>query len=175
MIVFLDMDGVIVDFIKGLEEKFGKDLTGHVEWGFDYEGMFGMTGNEFWNSLTDEWWESLPWTVEGKELIEFLESRGHEPILLSSPARNNAGGKQRWIKKNLPHYHRNDRYLLGAPKWAVAGTGKVLIDDYDKHCNLWFGYGGSAIVFPRPWNTRSFIKDPLPYVKGGIVYYEHIL
>lgn len=150
MIVFLDMDGVIVDFIGGVEKWYQVDLSKRTSFDFDYAAM-DMTGNEFWKGLTDEFWEGLDFLPWGLELLLALEE--FTPIILSSPARDNAGGKQQWLKKKLSGYHSNDRYLLGAPKWAVAGPGKVLIDDYDKHVAEWFQHGGDAVLFPRRWNN----------------------
>jgi hypothetical protein len=150
MILFIDMDGVIVDFIGGVEDWYQLDLSGHMEFGFDYEAM-GMTGIEFWQGLTDEFWQGLKFTPWGQLLLLKLEE--FNPIILSDAARDNAGGKQKWLKAVLPGYHSNGRYLLGTPKWAVAGPGKILIDDYDKHCTEWFQHGGDAILFPRRWNV----------------------
>jgi len=157
MIVFIDMDGVIVDFVGGLEEWYNIDLSHHDQFNFDYEKI-GMTADEFWGGLTDKFWVDLPFTPWAYELLQYLKQ--YKPILLSSPARYNAGGKQKWIARNLPEYFHSHRYILGHRKWAAAGPGKILIDDHDKNCLEWAEHGGWPVLFPRRWNSgRSFCPD----------------
>ena len=59
-IIYCDMDGVLVDFEKGYY-----DLTGTST------KQFPKGDNSFWQPISDagaEFWATLPWMPDGKEL-----------------------------------------------------------------------------------------------------------
>lgn len=39
-----------------------------------------------------------------------------------------------------------------APR-TMRRPGRVLIDDNDTNCAKWREHGGTAILFPQPWNS----------------------
>lgn len=165
--LFVDMDGVLVDFNGGVAKEFGIDLSHNYNWHFNYKEMFGLTRDEFWKSLSNDFWanlEPLPWI---HEMLAMLE--GYRPCLLSAPALDTASGKQRWIKKHLPEYWRMGRYLLGPAKHYCACPGAVLIDDKEDNVLEFRDRGGQAILFPAMWNSlRHMSHNPLPIVYGGL-------
>lgn len=149
-VIFLDLDGVVVDFMGGVERFFGIDLSNHQKWEFDYKEQFGMSADTFWNMLGIDFWVNLEFEKWGKELIRLLEPL--KPCILSKPTSGTASGKQEWIKRNLPSYWREKRWLLGPNKNFCAHQGAILIDDREEHVDEFIAYGGNAILFPRRWN-----------------------
>jgi len=64
-------------------------------------------------------------------------------------------GKIAWINKHLPAYSR--RFVVGASKHLMASYGKILIDDYEVNTKRFFEHGGTAILFPRLYNSRGHL------------------
>lgn len=62
--IFVDMDGVLVDFTKAW-----MDLSGEKIDGFEYERIHGK--DKFWDIIGaagEEFWVNMPWTPDGKAL-----------------------------------------------------------------------------------------------------------
>ena len=159
---FLDMDGVLVDFMKGAHEFHRLPYSMKA---YPYE--FGVWDNcppstselstqEFWDSLDEEFWANLDWMPDGNAILQYTESFfGVKNIcLLTSPTRcpRSVSGKLLWIQKNLPRYKR--QFLIGPPKHFCAHNNAVLIDDSDRNINSFVEHGGTGVLVPRPWNSE---------------------
>ena len=162
MKLFLDLDGVIVDFIGGAIKQHGLDHSDMMarwpkgEWGS--EEQFGFKDpDEFWNPLTTEFWANLEFTKEAPEILKVVQP--YKPTLLTSPAFGGCDGKQLWIKKNLPKYFYSKQYLIGPAKSAVASSDAVLIDDSDANAEEFTKAGGWVILIPRIWNSDYKLVD----------------
>lgn len=170
--LFIDMDGVFVDFIGGALKFFKSTRTvsdwpkGH--WGSSsiFLEMFGLPLNDFWNGLREDFWRGLDYTKDGIKFLELVEP--FKPCILTSPAWHSATGKQDWIQEKLPHYFKEKRYLIGPAKHYCAAPMHVLIDDSDKNVREFRAAGGTAILYPRPWNELHWIEDPLDYVQSMV-------
>ena len=165
LVCFVDLDGVLVDFVGPALRLHGKDLAPlEVRWNFPEQvGFTRETLGQFWDALDQPFWRSLPWTHEGRDLLRGVEAAFADRVsLLSSPCLTPGclEGKREWIDLNLPREYGR-RYLLGAPKHLVAGPGKVLIDDHEEHVDRWVARGGVGVLVPRPWNRRRAECDLL--------------
>ena len=158
--VFLDMDGVLTDFHRGVYDIFNKP--------YNYESPELNTWN-FWDSWTPDvtredvnkkckraFWANLNWMHDGRDIINIVLAR-FEPdniCLLTNPivgGIETATGKMKWIKKHLPDYfHRT--IITTASKGLLAKPGILLIDDNDENVDEFRVAGGKAITVPRPWN-----------------------
>lgn len=168
MKIFLDMDGVIMDFVGGIfkwyqtEGLTHEDITGWNKIVTLTCEAKGMTKSEFWKGLTDEFWEGLEFLPWAEDLIALLEP--YKPVLLTSPGSHGAGGKQAAIRKGLKQFWRDDRYLIGPAKSYVAHPEAVLIDDSEKNVDAFSEAGGRAILFPQPWNRFGSSRDPVKFI-----------
>jgi 5'(3')-deoxyribonucleotidase len=167
--VFLDLDGVVRDFVTGCAQWFDvPDLTPEscTYWKAPYDFVFAkhkdMTVEHFWRSLEDSFWINLPFTPEAHDVLTILEkfSDDAEVCILTSPSQTSAGATQQWIAQNLPEYFETNRYLIGSPKHLCARPGSVLIDDYTRNIERFRCHGGRGILFPRPWNGNGH-SDPV--------------
>lgn len=160
--MFLDIDGVLADFDRGYREYYdcfaGIEYEDVTSWEFcveHYKKMTGKSAASFWGGFTHEFWANLHKTPECDLILALTEP--YKPILLTAPPLSgdgsSAGGKQEWIRKNLPDYFFDGRYLIGACKEICAKPGAILIDDSDANCIAWIENGGTAILVPRPWNV----------------------
>lgn len=162
---FLDMDGLLVDFVQGMCEIHNRPspYLDKSNWGKfdDIADLMGMSRTEFWAIAEEEFWANLPWTVEGKDI--YALAAGLFPLeqltILSSPSWNlgSLPGKIRWLREHIPDLSR--RFIFAPNKYYIAGPGKLLIDDNDINCEMWEKAGGTAFLYPRPWNSRSHEAD----------------
>jgi 5'(3')-deoxyribonucleotidase len=181
MKIFLDMDGVLVDFVLPAMRMHGADLTSeyHYPDGFNWD-VVGATNyirgrdhigyyypqtvsyEDFWKALGFQWWSSLkPYPWAGL-FIQELEKYGSVRLATSAATSECAAGKYTWVKKNLPQYL--DKLHIGCCKSDFAQDGALLIDDRDKNCDDFIAAGGMAILVPRPWNKRGYHEDPYEVV-----------
>lgn len=162
--IFIDMDGVFVDFLGGCfdwfepEDKTMDDWPTGV-WGDDklLKEMFGYSGNMFWRMLNEYFWSNLKWQPDGKDFIKYISP--FKPVILTSPAYKSATGKQIWIRNNVSEYYKDRRYLIGPAKKYIARPNAILIDDCDKNIEDWVKAGGVGILYPRKWNRFHKIAD----------------
>lgn len=148
MTIFLDLDGVLVDFVQGALKQHGATLEPDaVRW--DFLKQIGVAPADFWRPLGFDFWAHLPWTREGKALLAGLPDN---VVLLSSPCQTNGccDGKRAWVNRELPQL--KDRLILASCKEAFAHPGALLIDDHEVNVDKFRAAGGRAVLVPRPWN-----------------------
>jgi hypothetical protein len=163
--VFLDMDGVLVNFIDGACLMHGKAnpwTVGKNRGSYDIGGLLGMTPEEFWGPLgSHEFWANLSWLDDGREILSAASHCAYlsNIYLLSSPGRETGAysGKAAWVKREIPDLF--PRLLLSHCKDVVAKPGHVLVDDYEENCKAFTAAGGTAILVPRLHNSRWKLAD----------------
>lgn len=165
-IIYLDMDGVLVDFDRGVQELFGVPMPpGRRNWDYAYEEDFGLSKTQFWRSLGHDFWAALPMTKEAPGIIEMLQGRGLWGCvrLLSSPTLEPGSwsGKAEWVRKNIPSLFYGNRLVLTQDKLLHCRPTSLLIDDRYETCSLWTRAGGPAFNVPRPWNPLWEHEDSL--------------
>ena len=167
--IFLDMDGVLVDFLSGamevLNRKYGHKSTIEQyatyfgEW--DVCAFYGITGEKFWDSIhsTPNFWYNLkpmPWA---KRLYEMLKELG-DVTIVTTPSDDPDCSRQKlqWLSKHLGI--KPDAVLMGSRKYLLAGNG-LLIDDYSKNVYAFKAAGGDAILIPSNWNTLDLTFEEI--------------
>lgn len=166
--ILLDMDGVLVDFVKGaldlhgLQDPWTKEEN-LGEW--DICSLVGMKPKDFWAPLGKEFWTKLDWTPQGEEILDYLErlfGPGSICLLTSPPLTSgSAQGKINWISEEAPLYRR--RFLVGPAKEFCAGPDSILVDDSEANVAKFKKAGGKAVLVPARWN-RLYCFDPLQEV-----------
>lgn len=156
--IYVDMDGVIVDFNGGF-----KKISGGIS-PKDYEVTKGKS--EFWkliNNAGQPFWENLDWTPDGRVLWDFIKA--YSPTILSAPSskRESAIGKEVWVKKNLGS---NVKLLLSKAGAKHAGIDLkkgivILIDDMAKNVDPWNAGGGVGILHTDAASTIDTLKEIL--------------
>jgi hypothetical protein len=170
--IFLDMDGVLANFIAGASQLHGREgiLDSWPRGVWDAPTVFGLSSSQFWRKIdaagADFWaeLEAYPWLPE---LLETLRWFGPVTIL-SSPSLGVEcpSGKLRWLRQ---HVHPDFRdHLFGHQKHLCAKPGHVLIDDFDTNVTRFREHGGDAVLFPQPWNSRHAIEDRVAFVASEL-------
>lgn len=161
--IFLDMDGVLSDFVGACGELFDFDPKTLNQWSI--ERHVGIEPKEFWGKIdrhSPRFWaemEEYPWA---RTLYTYL--RGNEQFgtvyICTTPSQSpdSLRGKMYWLQKRMGKNFRD--YVLTPHKHLLAHPGAILIDDSPGNINKFREAGGQGIVFPQPWNWRS-VADPV--------------
>lgn len=165
-ITFIDIDGVLCDFVGGVHKAFGLSYDYNKypyslgEW-FWYEEA-GLTEEEVNKVCTADFWENLEWMHDGENSLYLIENtrRGDEIYLLSCPMKNpeSTTGKIKWINKHMPKYS-NSFIITPVNKGILAGPDRTLFDDRDKNVDDFIKNGGEAVLVGRPWNSGYKLKE----------------
>lgn len=166
--IFLDMDGVLCDFIGAAFAAHGQrfDPETYPKGVWDCESVIGCNdADEFWQRIDfagEAFWENLdpyPWA---SDLVERLCNMDLVTIS-TSPSRSpySYSGKRRWLQK-----HGFDRIdsMFGKSKHLLASTGRVLIDDGEHNTTKWEAAGGVAVLVPQPWNNGDPVDEMVPHI-----------
>ena len=140
---FVDMDEVLVDFVKGYEDLTGIDISGKFH-----------TGKKFWEPINKagyNFWINLKWKPDGKELWNYVKK--YKPTILSAPSQENTSrvGKHDWVKRELPGV----RLILRSAehKKDFAAPNHIIIDDREDVIDSWKENGGIGILHKNTKNT----------------------
>jgi len=156
--IFLDMDGVIVDFVTGAMNHCGKQVDEWPKGEYDLNKVLRV-GPSFWKSLDEAFWLGLTKTHDADSIFETL--RGFDICILTDPGSTGHNGKYLWLKCHYP----NIDYLMGNRKDFCSHKDALLIDDSDKNCLHFRLKGGKSIVWPQQWNSKYWVGNKINYLK----------
>lgn len=153
--IFLDMDGVLADFIVGTSKLLGQPITpddaGHK--------LYDARKEELTNKRL---FGNLPPMPDMYDLIAYVKHTGLPTEILTAAGTVNrelvVHDKVEWIRKHVdPSYVVTCTYK-GSQKAAFAQKGFVLIDDRQKNIDLWIKAGGIGIVHTSAADTIAKLK-----------------
>ena len=147
--VYLDVDGVICDFVGGMCKKYGKDPRLVREW----DGLLtvcGITFEEMQKDISDYQFiaglDEYPWDLSAALCERYCWFHFATAV--------DTGGRIRWIVSNGYSYNET-KDILDAAKHKYAKPGYLLIDDNEENIKKWEEAGGIGVLFPAPWNSRT--------------------
>ena len=145
--LYIDMDGVLVNFRKGYEKLTGIVLKPKHISELDWETI-KREGYDFW--------VNLEWMPDGKILWDYIKK--YKPELLSSPSNEIESriGKHDWVKRELPGTHLILRSMHH--KKDFASPYSILIDDIPQNIDQWLDAGGIGILHTSTENTIKELK-----------------
>ena len=165
--IYLDLDGVCVDFISAAIAAHGRDPDEVLDrWATDHRGEFypynvlGMEMDPFWehlHMLGESFWVELkpyPWF---EELYAKLEEIGHVVFCTSSTRSPSCvSGKLHWLQARFGLDFQD--YVLTTHKERLAHDNAFLIDDFDQNVDRFSARGGHGILFPQFWNSNHTVE-----------------
>jgi 5'(3')-deoxyribonucleotidase len=159
---FLDVDGVLADFVGGIHRKLWVDFDVH-QWpyvkgpaGWHFHDELGITFMGLSRLCDFDFWRNLYWMHDGHDILrvvlEFFDPT--QITLLTAPMPNimSASGKIAWVKQHLPEYERRIGVWTDSKAILAQVPGSILIDDGSHNIRDWRAAGGDAVLVPRPWN-----------------------
>lgn len=171
--IFLDMDGVLVDFISGLKALWPRRLPEWPPNDWDVHKVLGLTETEMWDKVLEKgesFWSELSPYSWSKPLVDLVSDVSDEWYISTTPQNNGAcvSGKLQWLKATFGDCFED--YFLGKHKFVLADSRSVLIDDNDYNVEYFREVGGHAILFPQPWNSNRDLVDTR-FVDGARLHY----
>jgi len=160
--VYVDLDGVIVDWQSGFKRISG-GLTGD-----EYETKYGKVPSmELIKSQGVEWWANLEWMPDGKDLWKHINDNFVNVKILTATGRPGGytsmarKGKEIWMKNNLPGFPDKDKIIVGrkGEKAQFSKPGDILIDDTPKNVDDWIQAGGIGILHKNAMSTMSKLRE----------------
>lgn len=146
MKVFLDMDGVIVDFMSGACLKLGLE---NPFLRLENIGKYLIFTDEQFESFDQRFWEELEPTDDFDKYIALAYSLGDVSVLTQfKDLPGYVDGKVKWLKMWVP----NVDITVTTNKTLLASKDSLLIDDYYDNVKAFQTAGGKAVCVPRPWN-----------------------
>lgn len=157
-LVYVDMDGVVADFVGKYKECFGRCA---VEDGIEEASRICSTVPEFFSYL-----ESIP---KGIELVKWLTNNEYEVVFLTTPIpemERCTKDKIAWIRRKI-----GDGYsVIFAKNKAryVESDKDILIDDMSHNLIAWEMSGGVAINFAHDLKEiKRIVRDTHNSCVGG--------
>jgi hypothetical protein len=149
--LYVDLDGVLVDFQKGYYELTGLDL----------QGKYVKFDDKAWTHVDargPSFWADLEWTNDGLILWNYI--RKYKPKILSSPSRSSSSreGKTIWCNRLKPSMSE----LILEPrhkKQLYSGENKILIDDMPSTIKEWTEKGGIGIHHTSAYMTIKQLRQ----------------
>ncbi len=155
--IYCDMDGVLVDFVKGAVEQINKDLKDEALTGDDIQALRDKLEEMGKNKIEEmdlhissslaidearkymyrrlagdrKWWAELPWMPDGQRLWNYIKK--YDPLILTTPMRNEASeeGKLIWVEYNLGIPRGRVHFSHNKHEFAKDGENpNILIDDF---------------------------------------------
>ncbi len=158
--LFVDLDGVLVDFEGGVEQALGRTVDSF------------HPRNELWKSVSaiPEFYANLPWTSDGKFLWSAVKNLC--PSILTGVPRGNWAEPQKraWCRKNIGE-DIEVFVCLSSEKSAVASgvcdgeLTPILIDDRNSLREGWEHIGG---IFIHHRNTEESLQELQSHLKQYI-------
>lgn len=147
-LIYLDMDGVLTDFLAAFLKIDGRPTT-EVE----KEG-----DPAFWAHVAKgglKFWSMMPWMKDGRKLWNYVKNKNVK--ILSAPARSlpdSRKGKAVWVKQAL---NPTPELILcrGKEKFKYADPNAILIDDKKKIIDQWKAAGGIGIWHGPKWGGST--------------------
>ncbi len=149
MNIYLDLDGVLVDFAKGFEEHFGQSA----------EVTFRELGDDYTWHLIDKipsFWSSMDPMPDADILWSYVSP--YNPSILTKPAASVHNCKQEkleWVKK----YLGDVPIIFSSDKYSYADDSSILIDDKEENILPWEEAGGIGILHTDAASTIEKLKE----------------
>ena len=140
--LFVDLDGVLVNFTKGVQKLTGKNFA---DW--PKSEMFAAINKD------PNFFRNLEWMENGRELWEKLKQYDPE-ILTGLPRGKTAAAQKRdWCAEEIgPHVKVHTCWARDKWKKVDRSIKSILIDDLffffsEENCKAWSEAGGYSILY----------------------------
>ena len=162
--VYLDLDGVITDFVKGVCMTFHRpNPYPTLTQDYTFWNAWPEISTKTVNDVCDMgFWHTLNWTSDGCDILRTILNhfKPEQIYLLTTPMPNPGSytGKALWVQSHLPEYSKR-LIVTSAPKSLFAKPDTLLIDDKDGNVEEFAEAEGYGILVNRLWNKGNERAD----------------
>ena len=143
-LVFLDLDGVLVDNLGAAVRTAGRELVTPGQWAVDFD----FDGQPY------DWWMANEPTEEIEDCLALL-SRDNVKICTARPVGTpGAQAAYDWVHRLAPEFPRKNM-ILCHDKLLLARPARILVDDADHNIDSFVEAGGYGCLMPRRWNSKA--------------------
>jgi 5'-nucleotidase len=137
MVIYLDMDGVLVDFDSAFKQLFGMSPK---------EGFSKIGDEKVYQKMNDtsHFWKHMNWKEGGKLLWEFFKDK--DVKILTSPAKTVEECQQDKIDWCKSHLGDNVEVIFSHSKGDYANENSILIDDMKDNIDSFNSNNGHGIL-----------------------------
>lgn len=159
--IYFDMDGVLADFDRGIEELCKMPRN-------DDYALTGKTPAGFWEAVkaVDHFYDKLEFMPGAKEFFDAIyEKHGDKCEILSAIPKPHHGidtakdDKISWTKRLLSKDVVNNIVYREEKKDFCQGIDCILIDDMVKNISEWNEMGGTGVLFTTAEETMKKLKE----------------
>jgi len=160
--LYLDMDGVLCDFVTGAFKALGiHHWETYMKQSEDLSTWAGKSNEEIWDKIHDlgvGFWD-LPKYEHSDFLVEWLTrlttSNNASLYILTDPGpypEESIPGKLKWLEAYYPHISPK-HVIFTSRKHLLSRRGALLIDDQLNNYNDFSRSGdGKSVWFRHPWH-----------------------
>ena len=151
MIVYCDVDGVVLDLVRHICDHHRLPKYSGNDW--NLAAGLGMDADVLWAPTREtSFWYSAPKEPHADKLVKVLKGfgTGFRFCTASFPFVWSYAGKVEWLLRNYPW----NKIQMITDKWELAAPDRLLIDDKEDTVSRWVGAGGIGILWPQPWNSN---------------------
>lgn len=155
--IYVDLDGVLVDFQKMAFEIAGIRMTDDTE---------KHLRRDFWKSVDRHvaagkpFFSAMDPLHDAFVLWDYIKDRSPEILSATGHVRGAAAEKRSWVRKHLGDTVANSAHFVrdGADKAKFATPNSILIDDRAKVLAPWEAAGGIAILHTSAISTIEALR-----------------
>lgn len=150
--LYLDMDGVFANFVKGVEDLCGMNFETTTDKGLIWKKI----------NKASTFWAQLEWLEEGRVLWDFIKQH-RSSFKLISMLTGWPVGDQKGIREKTEWAHREMQKMpvlvtKRKDKAQYADARSILIDDHPENIQLWQEKGGVGILHVTAEQTIAELK-----------------
>lgn len=172
---FIDMDGVLCDFVSGALAAHGVEITDEIRNSLTAHDLYGpdqsphvpwKDASSFWGPIAAQkslFWRSINSLHSMEDIYALFKQLPIErTFILTSPSRNEGCrlGKLQWIAD----MGIEASVIFEKKKWNyVRSENDILLDDNHINIKRWRAAGGTAMCYKQPWNLDIEVHaKPVP-------------
>lgn len=159
--IYLDMDGVLADFNRGVKELCGMEPL-------DQQTATDEETDRLWEAISqvDHYYDRLEQLPGAADLLlTLIRKYGDRCEVLTAipkPKRNvkNANtDKKKWMERHFGSDIKVNIVFRAEKKNFCTGEDSILIDDYQANIDEWVSYGGTGILFTDAATVMQRLKE----------------